>query len=893
MKHQILSIFLILSLNVFTQNNIKYLSSDNLSQAIGYKSLNDDYKISVVNETQNGSTDIVINKHDDNNNIVWSKKYDLNNNSNDFAFDFMIDGDKNIVVVGGYNPNFSFMLKVESNQGTILFSKSITNASNGLQNKILRIYQMNKNNSDDYIFLGMSNNPYTHFIGRMSKDGVVKWAKEQDISGGNELTYSLTESSDGDIILAGALSNGSIFDSGILTFNPDNGNLLKIRKYDFSLGSYFNSGFDNICNIEGTDLIALSVVVNSGYSDPTFQGIAIYNTKKDTLERIQLYKVLNGNATRGSSIKYIPNLNKFVIGTFHKQRNEINMLFQIIDNNDLKNTAYYQFKEIDNTKHTSGPAYVDVTKNNEILVAGYLSESTNKAKSKAIISNISLSELSCLNVLSHELNTIKVPKHTTSILTFVKNIQLNNINTTVASFSYNVSLICGQTCDTKTKLFNLSALKNKDTICVNSLYQLKIDIINNTNDSPAVISLYKQNGNSLTLLNFLKSKKQVTFDFNTNEEDENFIVIGTMKCSKNDTLYLNLKKRPRANYTINSFEPYFCSGDSIKLNAINQSSTKALSFSWTDSLTGEILGNTETIQYFPKQSTTILLNISDNCSNPILLKSKIWVVPELNNTSLIGLKSGCEPFRTILNIPSSKSSTIVTPFLWELYINNSKQQTINTESGKTESPIPLTFDNEGVYPLLLQQKISEDKTCVVLSDTITVHPQAKADFQASSYDLIISNPIVSIDNKSIKANQYLWFISDTTNYQTTDIQHQFKRTGSFDVTLIAQNEHNCNDTISKIIKVHSPYSILIPNSFSPNKDGLNETWKPQIESLKEAELIIFNRWGEILVKYTGNQLEWDGTFKGEICQEGIYYYQIAVKSFEKKAYYYKGFIYLK
>jgi gliding motility-associated-like protein len=86
---------------------------------------------------------------------------------------------------------------------------------------------------------------------------------------------------------------------------------------------------------------------------------------------------------------------------------------------------------------------------------------------------------------------------------------------------------------------------------------------------------------------------------------------------------------------------------------------------------------------------------------------------------------------------------------------------------------------------------------------------------------------------------------------------------------------------------------LIPNSFSPNKDGLNENWKPQIESLKEAELIIFNRWGEILVKYTGNQLEWDGTYKGEICQEGIYYYQIAVKSFEKKAYYYKGFIYLK
>jgi hypothetical protein len=144
MKHKLLSIFLALCLNVFAQNSIKFLSSDNLSQAIGYKSLNDDYKISVVNETQNGATDIVINKHDNNNNIVWSKKYDLSSNSNDFAFDFMIDADKNIVVVGGYNPNYSFMLKVESNQGAILFSKSITNASKGLQNKILRIYQMSK-----------------------------------------------------------------------------------------------------------------------------------------------------------------------------------------------------------------------------------------------------------------------------------------------------------------------------------------------------------------------------------------------------------------------------------------------------------------------------------------------------------------------------------------------------------------------------------------------------------------------------------------------------------------------------------------------------------------------------------------------------------------------------
>ncbi|MEL7162403.1 MAG: gliding motility-associated C-terminal domain-containing protein, partial [Bacteroidota bacterium] len=68
------------------------------------------------------------------------------------------------------------------------------------------------------------------------------------------------------------------------------------------------------------------------------------------------------------------------------------------------------------------------------------------------------------------------------------------------------------------------------------------------------------------------------------------------------------------------------------------------------------------------------------------------------------------------------------------------------------------------------------------------------------------------------------------------------------------------------------------NAITPNGDGLNETFEFQILSLRpndfpENELIIFNRWGDILYEASPYNNDWDGTASdGSLIPEGTYYY---------------------
>jgi gliding motility-associated-like protein len=65
-------------------------------------------------------------------------------------------------------------------------------------------------------------------------------------------------------------------------------------------------------------------------------------------------------------------------------------------------------------------------------------------------------------------------------------------------------------------------------------------------------------------------------------------------------------------------------------------------------------------------------------------------------------------------------------------------------------------------------------------------------------------------------------------------------------------------------------TCYFPNSFSPNNDGLNETYKIECDNKIEFEIRIFNRWGELIFYSSNPMQEWDGTFKGEDCPIGIY-----------------------
>ena len=112
----------------------------------------------------------------------------------------------------------------------------------------------------------------------------------------------------------------------------------------------------------------------------------------------------------------------------------------------------------------------------------------------------------------------------------------------------------------------------------------------------------------------------------------------------------------------------------------------------------------------------------------------------------------------------------------------------------------------------------------------------------------------------------------------------FQEAGVYGLMLMVKNEFNCWDTVMHTIKVESDFAAYIPNAFTPNDDGLNDTFYPVMRGVKKFELQIFDRWGELIFKSTETNQVWDGSFQGQECKQDVYNYKLVllnVKGTEK------------
>ena len=97
------------------------------------------------------------------------------------------------------------------------------------------------------------------------------------------------------------------------------------------------------------------------------------------------------------------------------------------------------------------------------------------------------------------------------------------------------------------------------------------------------------------------------------------------------------------------------------------------------------------------------------------------------------------------------------------------------------------------------------------------------------------------------------------------------------VALVAKDDFGCIDTVMRFIEAGcGSGDIYIPNSFTPNGDGMND----QFSIVGTAFCItnfkgkIFDRWGEILFEWTDVDSKWDGTYKGKEVEQNVYVYQL-------------------
>ena len=165
------------------------------------------------------------------------------------------------------------------------------------------------------------------------------------------------------------------------------------------------------------------------------------------------------------------------------------------------------------------------------------------------------------------------------------------------------------------------------------------------------------------------------------------------------------------------------------------------------------------------------------------------------------------------------------------------------------------------------------------SITVTGVPNPNALFTSNPNSGVI--PLnVDFQNLSSGATNYSWDFGngDNLNYAEPDspaISSVYNNEGVYPVTLTAFNG-TCSDTFMMEIaaNLYGDPAIFVPNVFSPNQDGANEQFILETENVERLELIILNRWGNVMAVIESLDIGWDGRSQsGNEAKAGIYFYK--------------------
>jgi PKD repeat protein len=190
-----------------------------------------------------------------------------------------------------------------------------------------------------------------------------------------------------------------------------------------------------------------------------------------------------------------------------------------------------------------------------------------------------------------------------------------------------------------------------------------------------------------------------------------------------------------------------------------------------------------------------------------------------------------------------------------------------------------TYDKAGVYDITLSVTSNEDGVIrtKTMDNLIVINPKPEADFDWTFVDSAIAEPVVRFNNRSQRAQQAQWVINNELN---TDINptEAFRKKGEHTVELLVSNEFGCEDKTARKIAVNADYALMAPSKFSPNDDGVFDTFMPRAFLNQEMDFTLKIYDGQNVIFETSNaQQPWKGQLPdGEMAEQNKPFLWVAI-----------------
>ncbi len=171
---------------------------------------------------------------------------------------------------------------------------------------------------------------------------------------------------------------------------------------------------------------------------------------------------------------------------------------------------------------------------------------------------------------------------------------------------------------------------------------------------------------------------------------------------------------------------------------------------------------------------------------------------------------------------------------------------------------------------------------------VTVYPKPAASFSMSPQPATILAPEISFTDLSVGAVTWNWTFGDLLR-STSILQNPeftYLDTGYYCAKLKVSSQFNCVDSTTACIEIEDDFTFYAPNSFTLNDDGLNDGWTPKGVGIDETtyEMLIFDRWGNLIWSTTEWGKAWDGraNYGSDVAQMDVYVWKCKFKDRVKK-----------
>ncbi|HRO39703.1 MAG TPA: choice-of-anchor L domain-containing protein [Flavobacteriales bacterium] len=337
-----------------------------------------------------------------------------------------------------------------------------------------------------------------------------------------------------------------------------------------------------------------------------------------------------------------------------------------------------------------------------------------------------------------------------------------------------------------------------------------------------------------------------------------YVATATDGCGKSASDSVLVSTQPLDGIAIASWDStVFCTGDTVVLVPFGVTGGNGVyTYSWADGM-GTVLSTADTVQVAVPTDATYVLHVQDQCGYAA--------------DSLFTVRyPRYQPF--VINLtPDSTICAGDSILLWAHISGGSGVHTIDWQGWAWSDPkMTYSGDQDATFIVDVLDQCGE---FISATTNVTVqHPWSKILIAPRGQDDWLFHTATYPDEVPV----VIWDLGDGTRIKADSVTHSYYDLEDHWITLHTVSAEGCKAMDSLL--VIPPATLFFPNAFTPDGDGVNDTFGPVFSSVDEFHMIIFDRWGHVVFETDDIHKQWDGkVMGGNDAATSVYVYKYRAK----------------